>query len=73
MIVALRIPADVASGFLNWGDPGEGKEMTVWVQPGGPDGIHVFTALQRGKGVNGRNESGQDAERDVRRFEREMR
>jgi hypothetical protein len=35
-------------------------------------GIHVFTALRRSEGVGGRNKSGHDADRDVRRFERDM-
>jgi hypothetical protein len=42
------------------------------VMPALVAGIHVFTALQRSKGVDGRNKSGHDVERDVVRFERDM-
>jgi hypothetical protein len=32
----------VSDYFLNWGVPGEGQEMTVWVKPGAGANGHVF-------------------------------
>lgn len=32
----------VSSGFLSWGQPGRGSQMTVWVLPGSGSNGHVF-------------------------------